>query len=86
MAFTEEQKYKIEILEDGIIQVRRADVVLKDGVEVGRQYQRHVLLPGQDVTNEVQRVRDVASAVWTVDVVNAYAAQQAAAAASDSTY
>ena len=74
MAFTEKQEYKIEVLENGTIQVRRADVVLKDDVEVGRQYHRHVLMPGEDVSAEVQRVQDVAAATWTADVVSAYQA------------
>ena len=73
MAFTEKQEYKIEVLENGTLQVRRADIVLKDGTEIGRQYHRHVLTPGSDVTNEVQRVQDVAEATWTPAVLAAYA-------------
>ena len=72
MAFTEAQEYKIEVLENGTLQVRRSDIVLKDDVVVGRQYHRHVLLPGDDVSNEVQRVKDVATVTWTPDVVAAY--------------
>jgi len=77
MAFTEAQEYKIEVLENGTLQIRRADIVLKDGTEVGRQFHRHVLMPGDDVSNEVQRVKDVAAATWTADVVAAYEAQLA---------
>lgn len=79
MAFTEKTEYKIEVLNTGTIQVRRADIVLKDGVEVGRTYHRHCLHPGADVTNEVQRVKDVAAATWTPEVVSAYEARVAAA-------
>ena len=78
MAFTETQEHKIEILENGVIQVRRSDVVLKDGEEVGRQYHRHVLTPGSDLSNEVQRVKDVAEATWTDEVIAAYDASQPA--------
>ena len=74
MAFTEKQEYKIEVLPNGTLQIRRADIVLKDDVEVGRTYHRHVLMPGEDVTNEVQRVKDVAAATWTAEVVAAYEA------------
>ena len=74
MAFTEKQEYKIEVLANGTLQIRRADIVLKDDVEVGRQYHRHCLMPGADVTNEVQRVKDVAAATWTAEVVAAYEA------------
>ena len=72
MAFTEKQEYKIEILENATIQVRRADIVCKDDVEVGRKYHRHVLTPGSDVSAEVQRVKDIATAVWTTEIVSAY--------------
>ena len=74
MAFTEKQEYKIEVLENGTLQVRRSDIVLKDGTEIGRQYHRHVLTPGSDVSNEVQRVQDVAAVTWTPLVVAAYQA------------
>ena len=72
MAFTETQEYKIEVLENGTLQVRRADIVLKDGVEIGRQFHRHVLTPGSDLSNEVQRAVDVANATWTPEVISAY--------------
>lgn len=64
MAFTEKQSYKIEVNEDLSIGVRRADIVLKDDVEVGRTYHRSVFQPGDDVSGEVQGVQDVAAAVW----------------------
>lgn len=74
MAFTEEQAYKIEVNEDLSIGVRRADIVLKDDVEVGRSYHRSVFQPGDDVSGQVQEVQDVAAAVWTSDVVAAHQA------------
>ena len=74
MAFTETQEYKIEVLENGTLQVRRSDIILKDGTEVGRQFHRHVLTPGSDLSNEVQRVVAVANATWTPEVVAAYEA------------
>ena len=55
---------KIEVLEDGQIQVRRADKVLRDGVEIAKTYHRSVLAPGDDLTNQDPRVVAVALAVW----------------------
>ena len=72
MDFTEKQEYKIEVLDNGVLQIRRADIVLKDGTEVGRQYHRHVLTPGSDISNEVKRVQDIAEVTWTPDVKAAY--------------
>ena len=73
MALTERSAIdKIEVLENGIIQVRRADIVERDGLEIAKSYHRWTLTPGQDLTGQEQRVIDVAIAVWTADVVAAY--------------
>ena len=74
MAFEEKQAYKIEVNENFSIGVRRADIVLKDGVEVARSYHRSLFQPGSDVSGEVQEVQDVAAAVWTAEVVAEYEA------------
>ena len=75
MAFTERHEHKIEIIPPyNILQCRRADIVEKDGVEVGRTYHRHVKHPGDDMTGECDEMRRVASALWTSAVVAAYQA------------
>ena len=66
---------KIEVLEDGQIQVQRANLILRDGVEIARQYHRHVLAPGARLTNQDTRVAAVATVVWTPAVVTAYKAE-----------
>lgn len=63
---------KIEILEDGQIQVRRADKIFENGVEIAKSYHRHVIAPGNDLMAEDSRVVAVANAVWTKDVVDKY--------------
>jgi urease accessory protein UreE len=65
---------KIEVLLNGSIQVRRRDQILKDGVEVAATYHRHVLAPGDDVSNEDPRVAAIAAATWTGEVIAAYQA------------
>ena len=73
--FTEQQEYKVEIIPPyNTLQVRRADIILKDGVEVGRTYHRHACCPGDDVSAEPAVVQQTAGAVWTADVVAAYEA------------
>lgn len=75
MAFTERQEYKLEIIPPySIIQCRRADIVEKDGVEVGRTYHRHVRCPGDDVSEDCAELQDVAAALWTQEVIDAYQA------------
>ncbi len=68
---------RIEILEDGQIQVRRANKVYRDGVEIAKEYHRHCLAPGDDLTGQDKRVVDVAGVVWTKEVVDAYKAMVA---------
>jgi predicted regulator of Ras-like GTPase activity (Roadblock/LC7/MglB family) len=62
----------IEILENNTIQIRNANIIEKDGVEIARTYHRHSLSPGDDVSNEDARVQAIANAIWTDEVVNAY--------------
>jgi hypothetical protein len=65
---------KIEVLLQGQIQVRRRDQILKDDVEVAATYHRHVLSPGDDLSNEDPRVVAIAEATWTPEVIAAYQA------------
>lgn len=75
MAFTERSENKLEIIPPySIIQCRRADIVEKDGVEVGRTYHRTVYSPGDDVTGACLEVSEVANALWTSGVVANYQA------------
>jgi len=75
MAFTERSEHKIEIIPPyNVLQCRRADIVERDGVEVGRQYHRHVKVPGDDMTNECAEMQAVATALWTPEVIAAYEA------------
>lgn len=73
MAFTERQEYKVEVLPPySVLQVRRADIVEKDGAEVGRTYHRHVRVPGDDVSEECAEVQAIAGALWTDAVIQTY--------------
>lgn len=77
--FTESSEFDlIQVLIDGQIQVRRADKVFRDGVEISKSYWRAVLLPGQDVSSYPANIQAVAAATWTQEIIDAYAAAQAA--------
>ncbi len=65
---------KVEVLLNGSMQVRRRDQILKDGTEVAATYHRHIINPGDDVSNEDPRVAAIAAATWTEEVVAAYQA------------
>jgi hypothetical protein len=65
MALTKETVVdKIEVLESNAIQVRSAIRVLEDGAVLSSSYHRHVLQPGDDLTNEDPRVAAIATATW----------------------
>ena len=75
MAFTEKKEHKLEIIPPySIIQCRAANIVEKDGTEVGRTYHRHVRVPGEDVSSDCAELQAVATALWTTEVVAAYEA------------
>lgn len=77
MALTEETiTDKIEVIENGCVNVRTATVIKKDDVEISRSFHRHVLAPGDDLTDQDARVTAIANATWTDEVVTAYQASQ----------
>ena len=70
---------KTEVLEDGTIQVRQAEVITKDGVEITRTFNRWVRHPGDTAAqSDPAPVPAIAAAVWTESVISAYQAAQAA--------
>jgi len=71
---------KIEVVENGIIQVRQVTRILEDGNVLSSSYHRWSLVPNQDVTDQPANVQAIATAAWTPAVVAAYEAAQAAAA------
>ena len=65
---------KVELVENNSIQVRTATVIERDGTEISRSYHRHVVSPGEDVSNEDAKVQAIANAIWTAEVIAAYQA------------
>ena len=77
MALTEKTIIdKVELTEVNTIQVRTATIIKKDDTEIAKTYHRHVVAPGEDVTNEDTRVQAIANAIWTDEVIAAYQASQ----------
>ena len=72
---------QITVLEDGQIQVRRADKVFRDGVEIAKSYHRHVIHPGLAYSAEDPRVIAVCQVMHTPAVIAAYKAAVAASKA-----
>ena len=64
----------IEVVETNHIQVRTANIVERDGVQIAKSFHRHILAPGSDVSGEDSKVQSIASAIWTDEVITAYQA------------
>jgi len=80
MALTKEVVIdKIEVLENGTLQVRQATRIVEDGEVLSTSYHRHCVSPGDDLSSEDARVSAVATSIWTPEVVAAYKAAQAPA-------
>jgi hypothetical protein len=78
MALTKEEVTdKIEVLENGTIQVRCATRVLEDGVVLSSSFHRHVLSPNDDLTDQDPKIVAIANATWTPEVIAAYEAMVA---------
>ena len=66
----------IEVLENGVVQVRTKTAILEDGVEISNKFHRHVVAPGQDYSAEDAKVQAICAATHTAEVVAAYEAAQ----------
>ena len=87
MALTESIEYdKIEIVgQYKAVQVRKATVIKKDGVELTRSFERYVLQAGTldasdnlvdtDLSGEPAEVSEICTAAWTTDVKAAWKAK-----------
>tara|TARA_R100000781_G_scaffold3129_1_gene4574 strand:+ start:773 stop:1054 length:282 start_codon:yes stop_codon:yes gene_type:complete len=85
MALTESQENdKIEVVNKWNIQVRSAQIIKKDNIEVARSFHRKVLVPGTldasdnlvdtDLSKEDADVKAIAEAAWTTQVKADYKA------------
>ena len=85
MALTESQENdKIEVVNRWHIQVRKATIIKKDGVELTRTFHRKVLKPGTldasdnlvdtDISGEDADVQAICNAAWTTQVKADYKA------------
>ena len=79
MALTEtSENDKIEVVGKWNIQVRKATIIKKDGVEISRTFHRHVVVPGTldasdnlvatDISGEDADVQAICNAAWTAQV------------------
>ncbi len=65
---------KIEVVENGIIQVRQAIRIIENGAQLSQSYHRWALTPGQDLTDQPANVVAICNGAWTQEVIDAYKA------------
>jgi|TARA_R100000027_G_scaffold60233_1_gene50839 hypothetical protein len=94
MALTERfENDKIEVVgQYKAVQVRKATIIERDGVEISRTFHRHVLHPGSlgdgdvlvdtDISGEDADVQAICTAAWTDAVKEAWRLELVAGAAS----
>ena len=82
MALTKDFEYDCEVRGPyKAVQVRQSTVIKDDGVEISRNYHRHVLQcrtktgdswGETDSSREPQEIQNICQAVWTTDIKSAY--------------
>jgi len=63
--YEETVSYQVTVSESGGVHVRKATRVLKDGVEIGKHYTRHVLTERSNLSDEPDKVKRVALSAWS---------------------
>ena len=69
---------RIEVIENGCVQVRTKTAILENGVEISSKFHRHVVAPGDDYSAEDAKVKAIAASIHTASVIAAYQAAIAA--------
>jgi hypothetical protein len=69
---------RIEVVENGTLQVRTKTAIKEDGVEISSNFHRHVVVPGADVSTEDAKVQAIAASIHTAEVIAAYQASRVA--------
>lgn len=68
---------KIEVVENGTIQVRQATRIMRGNEVIATTYHRWSFAPESDVSEMPENVQAIAQAAWTPEVIAAYKEQQA---------
>lgn len=63
---------RIEVMENGCVQVRTRVDIVKDDVTIASSFGRKVIVPGDDFSQEDVKVKGICSSVHTSEVVEAY--------------
>lgn len=78
MALTQQLVFsQAEVMPNGVVQVRMDNQVQNGDKVIASEYQRHVICPGDDYSQEDAKVQAICQAVHTPEVIAAYQAEMA---------
>jgi hypothetical protein len=76
MALEKEIKIdRVEVVENGTVQVRQATIITEDGNQISRTFHRWCIVPGEDYSTQEQQVQDICEVAHTPEVIASYQAQ-----------
>jgi len=65
---------RIEVVENGCVQVRTKTAIMEDGKQISGTFHRRVVAPGDDYSKQDARVQAICKATHTAAVMAAYKA------------
>lgn len=66
----------IEVVQNNSVQVRTKTSIVENDKELSSSFHRHVIVPGQDYSEENERVQAICRAVHTPEVIAAHNAKR----------
>lgn len=68
---------KVEVLENGCVQVRQATRILRDGTQISEAFTRWVIHPGEDYSTQDDKVKAICSVIHTPELIAEFEAKNA---------
>ena len=66
---------RIEVIENGTVQVRQATIITEDGNQISRTFHRWIIVPSQDYSDQDDKVKAICQVTHTPEVIATYKAQ-----------
>lgn len=66
---------KIEVVENGTVQVRQATRIMENGEQISQSFHRWTIAPGQDYSDQPDNVKAICAATHTPEVVAKFKAE-----------
>ena len=81
MSLSKEQAIdKIEVIENGTLQVRQVTRIMEDGNQLSSSYHRWSIEPGQDYSDQADNVKAICALTHTPAVIAAFEASRTTSA------